>query len=115
MPPDAGLRARHVLRELNSASAGHVLSCGRLRELLQLAADERLLLLANEARSLEPDAFFCRELLEAMGIVLVPGSVFGQRPGTHHVRLSLLPPAEMPRTVLETVVDFHGAFLHAYA
>ncbi|XP_029769999.1 uncharacterized protein LOC112119630 [Terrapene carolina triunguis] len=39
-----------------------------------------------QALGLEPDFFFCQKLLEATGIVLTPGSTFGQRRGTHHVR-----------------------------
>ncbi|XP_034619645.1 LOW QUALITY PROTEIN: alanine aminotransferase 1-like [Trachemys scripta elegans] len=38
-----------------------------------------------QALGLEPDFFFCQKLLEATGIVLAPGSTFGQRRGTHHV------------------------------
>jgi len=38
-----------------------------------------------QALGLEPDVFFCRELLEATGVVLAPGSEFGQPEGTHHV------------------------------
>lgn len=34
---------------------------------------------------LEPDVFFCRQLLEATGVLLAPGSEFGQPEGTHHV------------------------------
>ncbi|CAM4511274.1 unnamed protein product [Caretta caretta] len=41
-----------------------------------------------QALSLEPDFFFCQKLLEATGIVLAPGSTFGQRRGTHLVRAS---------------------------
>lgn len=33
---------------------------------------------AAEAANTAPDAFYCRELLNATGIVVVPGSGFGQ-------------------------------------
>lgn len=33
-----------------------------------------------------PDWLYCKELLEATGIVVVPGSGFGQKEGTYHFR-----------------------------
>ncbi|CCH61498.1 hypothetical protein TBLA_0E04440 [Henningerozyma blattae CBS 6284] len=39
-----------------------------------------------------PDEFYCRELLKATGICTVPGSGFGQQPGTYHVRTTFLAP-----------------------
>jgi alanine transaminase len=33
-----------------------------------------------------PDALYALELLEATGVVVVPGSGFGQVPGTWHFR-----------------------------
>ncbi|PIO15611.1 hypothetical protein AB205_0145980 [Aquarana catesbeiana] len=35
---------------------------------------------------MEPDMFYCMQLLEEMGICVVPGSGFGQREGTYHFR-----------------------------
>ena len=34
----------------------------------------------------EPDAFYAFQLLEETGICCVPGSGFGQKPGTYHFR-----------------------------
>jgi len=39
---------------------------------------------------LEPDEFFCIQMLEKTGIITVPGSGFGQESGTYHFRMSLL-------------------------
>ena len=33
-----------------------------------------------------PDVFYAFNLLEATGICIIPGSGFGQRPGTYHFR-----------------------------
>ncbi|CAM2107136.1 unnamed protein product [Caretta caretta] len=68
-----------------------------------------------QALSLEPDFFFCQKLLEATGIVLAPGSTFGQRRGTHLVRVTLLPPVKTLRIVLQTTADFHSQFLQQYS
>ncbi|XP_053914925.1 alanine aminotransferase 1-like [Cuculus canorus] len=64
---------------------------------------------------LEPDVFFCRELLEATGIVVAPGSEFGQPEGTHHVGLSLLLPAATLERVLLTFTRFYASFLRDFS
>ncbi|KAM6412709.1 alanine aminotransferase 1, partial [Pluvialis apricaria] len=64
---------------------------------------------------LEPDIFFCQELREATGMVLAPGSEFGQAEGTHHVALSLLPPAAALEHVLLTLTRFYAAFLRRFS
>ncbi|NXX11328.1 ALAT1 aminotransferase, partial [Podargus strigoides] len=71
----------------------------------------------RQARSLglEPDVFFCQELLEETGIALAPGSEFGQPEGTHHVGLSLLLPTETLERVLLTLTRFHATFLHRFS
>ncbi|KAM6350475.1 alanine aminotransferase 1-like [Podargus strigoides] len=71
----------------------------------------------RQARSLglEPDVFFCQELLEETGIALAPGSKFGQPEGTHHVGLSLLPPTSTLEPVLLALTRFHAAFLHRFS
>ncbi|KAM6210948.1 LOW QUALITY PROTEIN: alanine aminotransferase 1-like [Sarcoramphus papa] len=67
------------------------------------------------ALGLEPDAFFCQKLLEATGIVVAPGSEFGQAEGTHHVGLSLLLPAERLERALLALARFHAAFLRDFS
>merc|ERR1712150_461212 len=38
-----------------------------------------------------PDVFYAFQLLENTGICIIPGSGFGQRPGTYHFRTTILP------------------------
>lgn len=61
-----------------------------------------------------PDFLYCRELLEATGIVAVPGSGFKQAEGTFHMRVTILPPEEDMAAVLERLSEFHAAFLKKY-
>ncbi|KAM9644330.1 alanine aminotransferase 1-like [Morphnus guianensis] len=68
-----------------------------------------------QALGLEPDVFFCQKLREATGIVLAPGSQFGQPEGTHHLGLSLLLPAETLERVLLALTRFHAAFLRDFS
>ena len=59
------------------------------------------------------DAQYCLALLEETGICVVPGSGFGQLPGTWHFRTTILPPAEEIETVVRKLGEFHAAFTKA--
>ncbi|KAG2447826.1 hypothetical protein HYH02_007282 [Chlamydomonas schloesseri] len=59
----------------------------------------------------QPDWLYCKELLEATGIVVVPGSGFGQADGTFHFRTTFLPSEEDIGRVVEALAAFHAAFL----
>ncbi|XP_054043597.1 alanine aminotransferase 1-like isoform X2 [Rissa tridactyla] len=67
------------------------------------------------ALGLEPDVFFCQKLQEATGITVAPGSQFGQPEGTHHIVLSLLPPAAMLEQILLALTRFHATFLRQFS
>ncbi|XP_043923404.1 alanine aminotransferase 2-like isoform X2 [Protopterus annectens] len=42
-----------------------------------------------KSQSIEPDVFYCKKLMSETGIsLLMPGSLFGQKEGTYHYRLS---------------------------
>ncbi|KAM5280907.1 alanine aminotransferase 1 [Ctenodactylus gundi] len=64
---------------------------------------------------LAPDMFFCLSLLEETGICVVPGSGFGQREGTFHFRMTILPPMEKLRLLLEKLSHFHSKFTREYS
>jgi alanine transaminase len=56
------------------------------------------------------DEDYCMELLEETGICVVPGSGFGQVEGTAHFRITILPPTEKIRQVVEKLSAFHQAY-----
>uniref|UniRef100_F7FD07 Alanine aminotransferase 1 n=1 Tax=Ornithorhynchus anatinus TaxID=9258 RepID=F7FD07_ORNAN len=62
-----------------------------------------------------PDMFFCMRLLEETGICVVPGSGFGQKEGTYHFRMTILPPLDKLRTVLEKLTQFHARFTKEFS
>ena len=62
-------------------------------------------------KGLQPDEFYCLELLEKTGICTVPGSGFGQVPGTWHLRTTFLPPGTEWIQQWET---FHKDFIKKY-
>lgn len=65
---------------------------------------------ANKA----PDAYYCLRLLDATGVVVVPGSGFGQVDGTFHFRSTILPPESEMEAVVDRVRAFHTAFMAEY-
>jgi len=65
--------------------------------------------------SQDPDSVYCMELLETKGICVVPGSGFGQRPGTHHFRMTILPPKQIMEQVMTRFADFHKDFTKKWA
>ncbi|KAI5088795.1 alanine aminotransferase 2 [Silurus meridionalis] len=68
-----------------------------------------------KALGMQPDMLYCLRLLEETGICVVPGSGFGQREGTYHFRMTILPSHEKLKVLLEKVRDFHIGFLKEYS
>eukprot|EP00927_Polykrikos_kofoidii_P079544 TRINITY_DN76323_c0_g1_i1.p1 TRINITY_DN76323_c0_g1~~TRINITY_DN76323_c0_g1_i1.p1 ORF type:complete len:522 (-),score=66.56 TRINITY_DN76323_c0_g1_i1:79-1644(-) len=54
------------------------------------------------------DQIYCLELLERTGIVVMPGSGFGQKPGSFHFRMTILPDEQTLEKVLDEIERFHG-------
>jgi alanine-synthesizing transaminase len=61
----------------------------------------------------EDDATFIPRLIERTGVVVVPGSGFGERPGTAHFRVVFLPPEEILRRAYDEIRGFVAAHLAA--
>jgi len=59
------------------------------------------------------DFEYCMTLLEQTGICVVPGSGFGQFPGTAHFRTTILPPEEEMELVVEHFANFHYNFCNS--
>jgi len=58
------------------------------------------------------DFDYCWKLLEQTGLTTVNGLGFGQREGTHHLRIAFLPPKEMLQTVLPKWIQFHNEYVN---
>uniref|UniRef100_A0A7N6B607 alanine transaminase n=1 Tax=Anabas testudineus TaxID=64144 RepID=A0A7N6B607_ANATE len=63
----------------------------------------------------QPDMFYCMKMLEETGICLVPGSGFGQKDGTYHFRMTILPPRDKLQILLNKVKEFHQKFTKHYS
>lgn len=57
------------------------------------------------------DEFYCMELLEKTGVCVIPGSGFGQEPGTYHFRTTFLAPGS---DYADRMVKFHQDFMKKY-
>ncbi|XP_034185552.2 alanine aminotransferase 1 isoform X1 [Osmia lignaria lignaria] len=69
---------------------------------------------AAKAKGQHPDVFYAFKLLETTGICVIPGSGFGQRPGTYHFRTTILPQKDTIKAMLDSLKQFHLRFLEEY-
>ncbi|XP_039755657.1 alanine aminotransferase 1-like [Pararge aegeria] len=108
-------RALSAHRAFNSIPG---LSCnaidGAMFAFPRIEIPERAQVVAAEA-GLQPDEFYCLRLLEETGVCVVPGSGFGQRPGSFHFRTTILHPRAEFQYMLESVRRFHAAFRQSYS
>ncbi len=65
----------------------------------------------RQIREAERDTAYCLALLEEMGVCVVPGSGFGQRPGTFHFRTTFLPPTEEIEEFVAKLKVFHEKYV----
>eukprot|EP00793_Prasinoderma_coloniale_P002394 PRCOL_00001875-RA len=80
----------------------------------QLHLPPRAIAAANGAGR-QPDLFYCLELLEETGMCVVPGSGFGQKNNTYHMRATILPPEDRLQEVIDKFVNFHVKFMERYS
>jgi len=57
------------------------------------------------------DFNYCMALLESTGLSTVNGGGFGQKEGTHHLRIAFLPPKSMLEEVLPKWIEFHKNYI----
>lgn len=56
------------------------------------------------------DNHFVSELIKETGVVVVPGSGFGQKPGSHHFRIVLLPDEQTLDTAFKLIGEFYKEY-----
>ena len=62
----------------------------------------------------QPDAHFVSELIKETGVVIVPGSGFGQVPGTHHFRVVFLPNEQILEKAYRSIGEFFVKYQEKY-
>ncbi len=60
------------------------------------------------------DNHFVAELIKETGVVVVPGTGFGQVPGTNHFRVVFLPPEEILEKAYKNICDFFLKYIDKY-
>lgn len=56
------------------------------------------------------DNHFAIELMKETGVVVVPGKGFGEKPGTSHFRIVILPPEEILSEAFELIGEFYKKY-----
>lgn len=105
-------RALHLNKAFNSLTN---LSCNHAQGALYLFPKLQLTKKAEEvAKEMgKPvDGFYCLELLNQTGICVIPGSGFGQSPGTMHFRTTFL--SSETDDYVKRFEKFHNEFLKKY-
>ncbi|XP_054889643.1 alanine aminotransferase 2-like [Poeciliopsis prolifica] len=69
---------------------------------------------AKEA-GLEPDTFYCMRLLEEAGVLFSPGSEYGQKEGTYHIRFCIMTPTDTMEEILKRLSVFHKQFMKEFS
>jgi alanine transaminase len=69
---------------------------------------------AAEKDNMQPDAFYAMAMLEETGVCVVPGSGFGQAPGTYHFRSTFLPEEHLFDAFCHGLEKFHASFMNKY-
>jgi aspartate/methionine/tyrosine aminotransferase len=75
------------------------------KDITKMTPEERL------AYDNKRDTDYCMALLEETGICVVPGSGFGQLPGTLHFRTTILPPRNEIEELVVRMKDFHENYV----
>lgn len=103
-------RAKMVVESLSSLEG---ITCneveGALYAFPRLELPKHLLDKA-EASGKPADFNYCMALLDNTGIVTVPGSGFGQEPGTLHLRTTILPPENEMKLLTKRWKEFHVSY-----
>lgn len=62
----------------------------------------------------DDDSKFVSELIMQTGVVVVPGAGFGQKPGTNHFRVVILPDDETLKTAFALIGEFYESYKNKY-
>nr|ALB24939.1 alanine aminotransferase [Pseudokeronopsis rubra] len=71
---------------------------------------------AAKEQGVQPDFFYCMQMVNETGIMTVPGSGFGQRDGEFHYRITnLVSPTSEMRATLDRLEAFNSEFYAKYS
>ncbi len=64
--------------------------------------------------NVEDDSHFAKELMKETGVVVVPGSGFGQKTNTHHFRIVILPPEDILTEAFDLIAGYYKFYREKY-
>ncbi len=64
--------------------------------------------------NISDDVHWTSELIKETGVVVVPGTGFGQLPGTNHFRVVFLPPENILEKAYKLIASFHEKYLNTF-
>ncbi len=67
-----------------------------------------------QLHGINSDAHFVSELIKETGVVVVPGSGFGQKPGTQHFRVVFLPNEQILEKAYNAIGNFYERYLEKF-
>ncbi|KAG2228677.1 hypothetical protein INT48_004820 [Thamnidium elegans] len=69
---------------------------------------------AAKEKKMTADSFYALSMLDSTGVCVIPGSGFGQEPGTYHFRSTFLPEEHLFDGFCAGLQDFHKSFMDKY-
>ncbi|XP_071346756.1 alanine aminotransferase 1-like isoform X2 [Trachinotus anak] len=64
---------------------------------------------------MKPDTFYCMRLLEESGVLASPGSEYGQKEGTYHIRFCIMTSKDIMEELLKRLSSFHTQFMKDFS
>uniref|UniRef100_A0A3Q2QP31 alanine transaminase n=1 Tax=Fundulus heteroclitus TaxID=8078 RepID=A0A3Q2QP31_FUNHE len=64
---------------------------------------------------MKPDTFYCLRLLEEAGLLFSPGTEYGQKEGTYHIRFCIMIPLDVMEELLRRLSGFHKRFMKEFS
>lgn len=107
-------RAHLVMTRLNAIEGIHCLPVEGAFYAFATLKLPQLFIDVAKAAGKEPDAEWCMRLLESTGLATLPGSGFGQYPGTYHFRTTILPSEAMMEDMVKRIERFQTDLLQKY-
>lgn len=69
---------------------------------------------AAKSNNCNPDEFYCWQMLEATGVTPIPGTHLGQKEGTYHFRVTILPSEDKVVSMFDRISKFHKEFMEKF-
>uniref|UniRef100_A0A665VZ52 alanine transaminase n=1 Tax=Echeneis naucrates TaxID=173247 RepID=A0A665VZ52_ECHNA len=64
---------------------------------------------------MKPDTYYCTRLYEESGVLVRPGSEYGQKEGTYHIRFCIATSADIMEELLKRLSIFHTQFMEDFS